>query len=196
MLDVPPLIMPAVPVGRMSGNDQPTLDTRASLHLRPWDPADARPLVGAFTDPDIRRWHVNVIDDEDEALQWIESWRQRWQTESDASWAVVDQGTGALLGRVALRRIDLVNGEAECSYWVLPAARHRGVASGATDRMVFWAFDELGLHRLTIVHSLANTASCAVAASIGFSLEGTMTSSQLLVDGWHDTHLHAKVNSH
>ena len=180
----------------MNGNDQPTLDSPASLHLRPWRPADARPLVDAFTDPEIRRWHVNVVDDEDEALKWIESWGQRWQAETDASWAVVDEGTGALLGRVALRRIDLVNGEAECSYWVLPSARHRGVAAGATDRMVVWAFDELGLHRLTIVHAVANTPSCAVAASIGFSLEGTMASAQLLTDGWHDTHLHARVNGH
>jgi RimJ/RimL family protein N-acetyltransferase len=196
MMDVPPLIMPAVPAGRMNGSDQPSLDTPASLRLRPWRPADARSLVDAFADPDIRRWHVNVADDEDEAQTWIESWGQRWQAETDASWAVVDAGSSALLGRVALRRIDLVNGEAECSYWVLPSARHHGVAAGATDRLVAWAFDELGLHRLTIVHSVANPASCAVAARIGFSLEGTMASAQLLVDGWHDTHLHARVSGH
>jgi ribosomal-protein-alanine N-acetyltransferase len=194
MMDVLPLVMPVVPAGRMAANAQPTLETTARLRLRPWHPTDARPLVDAFADPDIRRWHVNVVDNEEEALKWIESWGQRWRAETDASWAVVDEGSGTLLGRVALRRIDLVNGEAECSYWVLPSARQRGVAAGATDRMVTWAFDELGLHRLTIVHSVANTPSCRVAVSIGFPLEGTMASAQLLIDGWHDTHLHARVS--
>jgi RimJ/RimL family protein N-acetyltransferase len=52
---------------------------------------------------------------------------------------------------------------------------------------------ELGIHRLTIVHSLANDRSCRVAQKAGFALEGTMTSQQLLVDGWHDTHLHART---
>lgn len=186
--------MPVVPAGRMAGQHQPSLETQASLRLRPWSPTDARPLVDAFTDPDIRRWHVNVVDDENEARRWIESWGQRWQSETDASWAVVDEGSGEVLGRVALRRIDLHNGQAECSYWVLPAARHRGVAAGATERMVTWALDELGLHRLTIVHSVANTSSCRVAAKVGFPLERTMASAQLLTDGWHDTHLHAKVS--
>src|SRR5665213_3598607 len=57
-------------------------------------------------------------------------------------WAVVDGGTGTLLGRVALRRIDLTSGEAECSYWVLPGARQGGVATTATNRMVAWAFED------------------------------------------------------
>lgn len=191
---MPPLVMPVVPAGRMAEHHQPSLETQASLLLRPWSLADARPLVDAFADPDIRRWHVNVVDDEDEARRWIEIWGERWQAETDASWAVVDDGNGELLGRVALRRIDLQNGEAECSYWVLPPARRRGVAAGATERMVAWAVDELGLHRLTIVHSVANTPSCGVAVKVGFPLEGTMASAQLLTDGWHDTHLHAKVS--
>lgn len=177
----------------MAGDRQPSLETSVSLLLRPWEPADAPSLVDAFTDPDIRRWHVNVVDDLDEARRWIESWGRRWRAETDASWAVVGETDGDLLGRVALRRIDLHNGEAECSYWVLPPARRRGVATAATERMVAWAFEGLGLHRLTIVHSVANAPSCAVAATVGFAWEGTMASAQLLADGWHDTHLHAKV---
>jgi hypothetical protein len=69
-----------------------------------------------------------------------------------------------------------------------------GVATAATNRMAAWAFEDLGLHRLTIVHSVANERSCAVATKANFSLEGTLASAQLLVDGWHDVHLHARVN--
>ena len=191
---MPPLVPAVVPAGRMAGNGQPSLEASGSLLLRPWAAADARPLALAFEDPDIRRWHVNVVDDESEAQTWIASWAERWNRETDAGWAVVDGGTGTLLGRVALRRIDLTSGEAECSYWVLPGARQGGVATTATNRMVAWAFEDLGLHRVTIIHSVVNERSCAVAVKAGSSLEGTLASAQLLVDGWHDVHLHAKVN--
>jgi ribosomal-protein-alanine N-acetyltransferase len=191
---MPPLVPPVVPTGRMAGNAQPSLETAGWLLLRPWGADDALPLVRAFEDPDIRRWHVNVVDDENEARTWIASWGEFWVHETDAGWAVVDGGTGVLLGRVALRRIDLAGGEAECSYWVLPGVRQRGVATAATNRMAAWAFEDLGLHRLTIVHSVANERSCAVATKANFSLEGTLASAQLLVDGWHDVHLHARVN--
>jgi RimJ/RimL family protein N-acetyltransferase len=191
---MPSLVPPVVPAGRMARREQPSLAASGSLLLRPWVAADARSLILAFEDPDIRRWHVNVVNDESEAEAWIAGWAERWDRETDASWAVVDVGTGTLLGRVALRRTDLVNGEAECSYWVLPGSRRRGVATQATNRLAAWAFEDLGLHRLTIIHSVANERSCAVAGKAGFSLEGTLASAQLLVDGWHDVHLHAKVN--
>ncbi|WP_297548795.1 GNAT family protein [Amycolatopsis sp.] len=50
-----------------------------------------------------------------------------------------------------------------------------------------------GLHRLDIQHSVANSASCRVAEKAGFTYEGTLRSSALHTDGWHDMHLHARV---
>jgi RimJ/RimL family protein N-acetyltransferase len=191
---MPPLVAPVVPAGSMARDEQPSLSAVRSLRLRPWLARDAPALVQAFSDPDIRRWHVNVVDNHEEALEWIASWGRRWHAETDACWAVIDEASGKLLGRVALRGIDLCDGIAECSYWVLPEARGRAVAVEATSRMANWALYELGIHRLTIVHSLANDRSCRVAQKAAFPLEGTMTSQQLLVDGWHDTHLHARTS--
>jgi RimJ/RimL family protein N-acetyltransferase len=84
-------------------------------------------------------------------------------------------------------------GVAECTYWVLPAARGRGVATGATLAMAHWALHDLGLHRLELQHSTANPASCRVAAKAGFGLEGTRRSAMRHPDGWHDMHLHARL---
>ena len=56
-----------------------------------------------------------------------------------------------------------------------------------------WAVDELGLHRLFLLHSTANPASCRVAARAGFALEGTLRSAMRHPDGWHDMHLHGLV---
>ncbi|WP_328994873.1 GNAT family N-acetyltransferase [Kribbella sp. NBC_01245] len=98
--------------------------------------------------------------------------------------------------RAATRRtdIDLKGGSAEIVYWVLPALRGAGVVVEATKRVTRWALDDLGLHRLRLCHSVANPASCRVAAKTGYVLEGTMRSALLHADGWHDQHLHALIS--
>ena len=68
------------------------------------------------------------------------------------------------------------------------------MASGALAGRHRWAVDDLGLHRLTVTHSTENPASCRVAASVGYSAEGTSRSQQVHLDGWHDKHVHAFVD--
>jgi ribosomal-protein-alanine N-acetyltransferase len=84
-----------------------------------------------------------------------------------------------VIGRIALRGISLAAGIAELTYWVLPAARGRGVAVRASDELARWALRELGLHRLELRHSVANTPSCRVAIKSRFRLEGTLRSALL-----------------
>jgi hypothetical protein len=59
-----------------------------------------------------------------------------------------------------------------------------------------WMFTHVGLHRVYLVHSTRNEACCRVAAGAEFLVEGTKRSASLHLDGWHDMHLHARVNDH
>jgi [ribosomal protein S5]-alanine N-acetyltransferase len=189
---MPYLVTPAVPVGRMRDLEQPVLRGAGGLVLRPWTAGDAQVVLEAYRDPEIQQWNLRTFGSLDEARAWIAQWEQRWRAERDGCWAVTD-AAGAVLGRVALREVRLMDGVAECTYWVLPAARGRGVATGATAEVARWGLDELGLHRLSLMHSTANPASCRVAAKAGFPLEGTLRSAMRHPDGWHDMHLHARV---
>jgi RimJ/RimL family protein N-acetyltransferase len=188
---VPYLVAPVVPAGRMRDRPQPVLRTPAGLVLRPWRAEDAPVVAEAYADPAIRQWNLRALEGR-EADAWIAQWAGRWRAERDGCWAVADP-RGVVLGRVALRGVRLADGRAECTYWVLPAARGRGVASAATATVARWAFDELGLHRLELQHSTANPASCRVADKAGFALEGILRSAMLHPDGWHDMHLHARL---
>jgi [ribosomal protein S5]-alanine N-acetyltransferase len=190
---VPRTIPPVVPAGRMREREQPTLGA-SGLTVRPWAGTDAAGVVLAFADPDIRFWHMRELADEDEARTWIANWRERWDAETDGSWAVTDTETDDLLGQVALRTVDLEFGQGQITYWVLPAHRGDGVATRAVREVSRWALEDLGVHRLIIEHSTANEASCRVAQKAGFALEGTMRSHLLHADGWHDMHLHARIN--
>ncbi|GGM00792.1 acetyltransferase [Streptomyces fumigatiscleroticus] len=190
---MPYLTGPVLAAGTLARAPQPTLSTGDRLLLRPWEPGDAPAVHAAFQDPLIHQWHVRSADSEAEVAGWIGDWRAAWQEEREAQWAVVAEDTGLLLGRVALREIRLDDGVAEVAYWTSAAARGRGVAARATAALARWALDEVGFHRLELLHAVGNEASCRVAARSGFALEGTKRSAALHADGWHDMHLHARV---
>ncbi|MET8076023.1 GNAT family N-acetyltransferase [Streptomyces sp. NPDC005303] len=190
---MPYLTDPVLAPGTLSSRTQPTLRTDDGLLLRPWRLEDAPAVHAAFQDPAMHQWHARAADSVDEVGGWIEEWRQAWAREETAQWAVVDSDTDLLLGRVALREIHLDDGQAEMAYWTTAGARGRGVAARATVALSRWALDDVGFHRLELMHAVRNEASCRVATRTGFALEGTKRSAILHPDGWHDMHLHARV---
>ena len=177
----------------MRQSDQPALRARGGLTLRRWFPYDAGELVNAFSDPAIQHWHMRRVLSLEEARDLISEWNQCWRAETDGHWAIVRDDMREVAGRVSLRKIDLKIGCAECSYWILPAVRGRGIATGALLALTCWALDDLGLHRLELAHSVNNLLSCRVANKAGFRLEATKRSALLHEDGWHDMHLHARI---
>ncbi|KPI16331.1 GCN5-related N-acetyltransferase [Actinobacteria bacterium OK074] len=190
---MPYLIDPVVPIGTLMDVPQPTILTGDGLVLRPWTDADAPAVYKAFQDPALHQWHIRSAESEEEVRGWIEVWRKGWERERDAQWAVTDEATDRLLGRVALRDILLGDGVAEVAYWTVAEARGRAVAVRATTALTRWALDDIGFHRLELTHSVHNPASCRVAEKTGFTLEGTKRSALQHPDGWHDMHLHARV---
>lgn len=191
---MPPLVYPVIPAGRLRRSAQPVLGGDGELVLRPWSAADVSAVAAVYADPDVQRWHMYRVDGEDEARDLITRWRRHWAEETGADWAVTVGPDGAVVGRIGLRTMDLRNGAAECAYWTAPAARGSGVAPRALTALAEWAFGELSFHRLFLEHSMANTASCRVADKAGFAAEGVLRNSLLHADGWHDMHLHARIN--
>jgi RimJ/RimL family protein N-acetyltransferase len=188
---VPSLAAPAVPPGRMAALTQPEIHANGLL-LRPWQSSDRTAVVAAYADPAIQRWHCRSMTD-DEARDWIAAWQGRWRSETGAGWAVLDSGTVA--GQISLRRVVLAQGLAEVSYWVLPAARGRRIAPRALCAVTAWSFARLGLHRVELCHSTSNVASCRVAIYAGFAVEGTKRGEGRHADGWHDMHIHARLDN-
>ncbi|MBV1854635.1 GNAT family N-acetyltransferase [Catellatospora tritici] len=189
---MPDLITPVLPAGSLSATEQPML-AGDGLMLRPWHDGDAATVRAAFDCPSIQRWHVRRMDADDEALAWIEECHRRWRQESGARWAVTDGRR--VLGQAGLRGMSLAEAYAEVSYWTLPDARGTGVAVRALAALTDWSFHTLGLHRLTLLHSTANSGSCRVATKSGFAVEGLLRGALLHADGWHDSHLHARLRT-
>lgn len=177
----------------MSRGEQPDFQLASGVQLRPWEMDDAQVLADSCLDPEIQQWNRPGRLSIEDARERIARWRKRWQTEEAAMWAIRRPDELRPIGLIGIGDVDLRGGSAELLYWLLPAGRGSGVMVEATIRVSQWALDDLGLHRLRITHSVANTASCRVADKAGFALEGTMRSALLHADGWHDEHLHARI---
>lgn len=185
---MPRLVAPVLPVGSMRRRPQPSLAANG-LVLRPWTLEDTAPLADAYADAAIQQWHHRSMT-EDEARRWIHGARERWHAETDADFAVEEQGQ--LVGRVALRMVVLAAGQCELSYWTVPAARGAGVATRAARGLSAWALDDLGLFRIEARHSTQNPGSCRVAEASGYAYEATLERQHLHADGWHDVHVHTR----
>lgn len=195
MWRMPPLIPAAIPAGSLADTAQPVLPAGGGLLLSPWGPGDALALLDLYADPAVRHWHGFGIDSDDEARGVIGRWQGGWAAEKSAHWKVTRGGGGELVGRIGLLSMSLRHGCGECLYSTVPAARGQGAAPLMLAALCRWAFGDAGFHRIELRHSVVNPASCRVAEKSGFPAEGTEHGAELHEDGWHDMHLHARVNS-
>ncbi len=92
------------------------------------------------------------------------------------SWelAIADGESDAFLGTIMLHSCDWKNRRAETGFWIVPAARRRGVLSRALALVLAWAFDELALERMEMTALPENEAVPRIAERFGYGFEGTM----------------------
>ena len=81
---------------------------------------------------------------------------------------------GGLLGGCGLTRLDARFLKSNLGYWVRTGAAGRGVATAATQLLVRFGFEQLGLQRIEIVAAVGNTASQRVAEKVGAHREGVL----------------------
>ncbi|ARZ65889.1 acetyltransferase [Streptomyces albireticuli] len=91
-----------------------------------------------------------------------------WASGEEFTYVIVLDG--AIVGLCwLLRREDDPGNGREIGYWLHPAATGRGVATRAARALVAQAFRLRGVDHVEVVHDLANRASGAVPARLGFT---------------------------
>ncbi|MFE2729278.1 GNAT family N-acetyltransferase [Kitasatospora sp. NPDC059327] len=176
-----------------------TLDL-GDVSLRPWGRATeilggaVAGVLAAAADPAIARWNPIRATDRAGAEAYLDRCESGWAGGAAAAFAVVDAADGTLLGNSSLRWVDRADGLAMIGYWVLPAARGRGLATRVTGAVTAWGVATAGARRIELAHAVGNDASCRVAERCGFPAEGTLRASHRYGDGaYHDEHLHARL---
>jgi len=133
--------------------------------LRPWSVEDAGWYV-ASRDEEVFRW---TTERRDLTLAETEEAIQQVNTNPDVrSFAIVDRVTQALMGNIALTVEEDSPGTAEIMYWLAPSARGRGIATRAVACLCRWAFQALGVNRITLNTRYGNLPSQRAARRAGF----------------------------
>jgi RimJ/RimL family protein N-acetyltransferase len=151
------------------------------LVLRLVRDGDLPAYAAAFTDdPDLGRLLGSENDPTEESLRGrLERVPSLLADGRMIELAIADAATDDLLGSVTVHSFDWHSGRAEVGFFVVPAARGRGVCTCAVQLVVAWLFDDVGLDRIEMTTTPDNPAVPAIAARLGFAREGVMRSRNL-----------------
>jgi RimJ/RimL family protein N-acetyltransferase len=101
----------------------------AGLRLRRWRTTDTPAVEAVRPDPFVSRWSNLTAESADE---WIA--RQRDRTDG-VSLGITTAREDIAVGKVALGHVDPNSATAELSYWLVPDAGSRGLATAASHTM-------------------------------------------------------------
>lgn len=94
--------------------------------------------------------------------------------------AVVEKGSGKMIGTCGFTSFDLANNSAEVGYVLNPDFKGRGYAPEALRRVMEFGFRELELHRMEARIMEGNTASMRVAEKCGMRREAVHRGAMLI----------------
>jgi RimJ/RimL family protein N-acetyltransferase len=143
------------------------------LRLRPIHHRDAERIAEACADARTQRWlgHLPTPYRLADAHAYVETRSEQRADGSGVTWAVVDPADDLILATVGF--FGLQPGvECEVGYWTHPEARGRGLMTRATGRVVGYAFETLGVERVTAFAAVGNAASRHVIEANGMTLYG------------------------
>jgi [ribosomal protein S5]-alanine N-acetyltransferase len=145
-----------------------------AVRLRAWSPGDAAAIAPVLDDPQVLRWsHIAELG----ADRWIAEQRQGRR---GPSMVVCEADDDRVLGKVALRLPGKASPATNCdaiwaddhpvgelSYWVLPQARGRGIATSAVFAMLNVARQIEGIRSVVLDIETDNMPSIRVAERVG-----------------------------
>ena len=149
-----------------------TLSTARFL-LRPLQPGDAERLAALANDPLIARNtarvpHPYTIED---ARSFLAAAIPAFAAGTEYPFAICEDGV--MIACAGL--LPLGGGAAETGYWVGADFRRRGVAVEASEAVIRFGFDALGLNVIEAGYFTDNPASGRVLARLGFRETGDIT---------------------
>lgn len=146
------------------------------VRLRPWRESDLGCVEQASRDPDIPEGTtVPTRYTPEGGLAYLARQHARLSSGEGVALAVVEQHSDRAVGQVNLmvRPQERVAG---IGYWIVPAARRRGIASRAISLMTNWGLGHGAFARIEAWVEPENRASRRALESNGYLLEGRLRS--------------------
>jgi len=163
------------------------------LWIRRFEDSDLAPFMAYRNDPEVARYQSWDSCDEQEARAFI---REIGSTQPGVpgewfQFAIASKETGDLIGDCALRVDEHEPYRAEIGFTLARESQGRGFASEAVSRLLDYAFDTLGLHRVVAIADCRNAPSVALLERLGLRREGHFVENVWFKGGWADEYLYA-----
>ncbi|MCX4649386.1 MULTISPECIES: GNAT family N-acetyltransferase [unclassified Streptomyces] len=163
---------------------KPVLTGEKAL-LRPFTEADATAIAQVIEDPEVIRYTFEPSAEL--TLERLRAWYGSRSEQADRlDLAVTDRATGTVVGEVVLYDWNPANRSCAFRTLIGPRGRGRGLGTEATQLIVGYAFERVGLHRIQLDVYAHNHRARRVYEKVGFVEEGTRRQAQLRDGAWLD----------
>jgi RimJ/RimL family protein N-acetyltransferase len=160
------------------------------LILRPLEATDVDLLWPDIADPEISRlmaWDAHST--REQTVAFVDNEIARRESGRGVTWAILHGGQFcglvSLIGIFRTHRV-LTYNQAELAFWTSRAHQRRGFMTEAGRRVLDFAFQDVGLHKVRVSHFAENKASCALIQRLGFRYVGTQLEEFSKASVWHD----------
>lgn len=167
----------------------------ARLRLRHFRESDLARFSAYRNDPEVARYHSWEGITEAEARTFIEE-QSEVQPGVPGQWfqmAIELKASAALVGDCALKIEENDACQAEIGYTFSRAYQGQGLATEAVLRVLAYAFETLGLHRVIAITDCENHPSVALLERLGFRREGHFRENVWFKGKWADEYLYAML---
>ncbi len=168
----------------MSFSVKPVLTGERAV-LRPFTEDDVPVMTEILRDPEVIR--LTGSPTEEFAPDRLHSWYTSRNTQADRlDLGIVDRASGELVGEAVLNEWDEHN--RSCGFRILigPGGRDRGLGTEAVRLIVGHAFEQLGLHRVSLHVFAFNPRARRAYEKAGFVAEGVERQTLLHAGEWID----------
>lgn len=156
------------------GDHLPRLESER-LVLRWLADGDVPALFEIFGDAGaMRYWSWPAFTREEQARELLDDIRRHFAARTLFQWGIARKSDDAVIGTVTLFQIDHEHRRCEIGFALARSAWGQGLATEAVTRIIRFAFDELGLHRIEADPDPQNLASIRVLERQGFKFEGLL----------------------
>ncbi len=160
----------------------PTLET-SRLILRKIEKDDYKDINEYSSNPEVSRF---LTWSEHESLDYTKEYTRyiikKYKTGEFLDWALVLKANSKMIGTCGFTSFDIANSKAEIGYVISDDYWNNSYATEAVQRVMEYAFLELGINRLEARTMVGNIASEKLLEKCGFCLEGVFTD-ELYVKG-------------
>jgi ribosomal-protein-alanine N-acetyltransferase len=154
--------------------EHPVLETER-LTLRAFSPADAPEVQRLAGDRAVASTTQNIPHPYEDGVAeaWIAALQPAFERGAGVSFAIVRRDDGQLLGAIGLTYAPQ-HERAEMGYWIGAPYWNHGYATEAARAVIAYAFQVLGLNKVSAQHLTRNPASGRVMQKAGMRHEGIL----------------------